>query len=377
MSEPIIEHPGEYRWETRLLALITGVLTVFGIASMSSATSLQEPGLSLAWRQLVGALAGAIIMLTVARIDYSIWRRAAWPLMGLTIALLVLSLLPFTKSITPVINQARRWVVIGPLSFQTSEMARFTLVIWAAMLAVKKGPEIRNLRRGVIPFLVIFGLVALLVLRQPNLSMATMLMLLGSVVLFTAGAKIGQFLFLGAAGGLVLLRKILDTGYRNERLLAFLNPESSLNDAGLQAYQSLVGIGSGGWLGVGFGEGQQKLNYLPYAYSDFLFSSIGEEWGFVGLAMVVSLFSLFCWVGFRIARTAPDPFGQLVAAGLTASVGLNAVMHMAVSLNLMPTTGLPLPFMSYGRSNIVVNLLSVGVILSVGRMRGRVPKARR
>ena len=142
-------------------------------------------------------------------------------------------------------------------------------------------------------------------------------------------------------------------------------------DAGFQIHQSLIGFGSGGVFGTGFGQGQQKLGYLPYAYSDFLFSTIGEEWGFVGVFAVVFLFGLFCWLGFRIARTAADPFGQYLAVGLTATIGLTAFMHMAVSLGLMPTTGLTLPFMSYGRSSQVISLLGTGILINIGRLRGR------
>jgi cell division protein FtsW len=149
-----------------------------------------------------------------------------------------------------------------------------------------------------------------------------------------------------------------------------MNPGDAVTDAGFQINQSLVGIGSGGLFGVGFGEGQQKLGYLPYAYSDFLFSTIGEEWGFIGIVTVVALFSLFCWLGFRIARTATDPFGQYLAVGLTATIGLTAFMHMAVSLGIMPTTGLTLPFMSYGRSSQVISLLGTGILINVGRLRG-------
>jgi len=265
--------------------------------------------------------------------------------------------------------------MMGPLSFQPSEAARFAIVLWAAALAAKKGAQVREFKKGVLPFLVVFGTVSLMVLGQPNLSMATMLALLGGVVLFTAGAKVGQFILLGLAAGLIVLRKVLDTGYRNERLLAFLNPEGTQGDAGYQVYQSLVGLGNGGFFGVGFGQGQQKLNYLPEGYSDFIFSAIGEEWGFLGTFLIALLFAVFCWLGFRIARTAREPFGQYLATGLTAGVGITAFMHMAVNLSLMPATGLPLPFMSHGRSSLIINLLAVGVILSVGRVRGKAARS--
>lgn len=374
MSAPAIQHPGELRWETRLLGVITVTLTVFGVASLYSAASLEDAGLGFALRQLSGALVGGILLLVASRVDYQRLRPLAWPILAVTLFFLLIPLLPFTHGVSPVQNGARRWVSLGPLNFQPSEAARFAIVLWAAALAAKKGAQIREFKQGVLPFLVVFGMVSLMVLRQPNLSMATLLALLGFVVLFSAGAKLGQFLLLALAGGLILLRKVMDTGYRSERLFAFLNPDASISDAGFQVHQSLVGLGSGGIVGVGFGQGQQKLNYLPYAYSDFLFSAIGEEWGFLGSTLIALLFAVFCWLGFRIARTARDPFGQFLAAGLTAGVGITAFMHMAVTLSLMPTTGLPLPFMSYGRSNLVINLVAVGVILSIGRMRGRPPR---
>ncbi len=371
MSTAAVQHPGERRWETRLLAVITVTLTVLGIASVYSAASLSENAQALALNQLSGALAGGLLLVIASRVDYAIWRPLAWPLLGVVLVALLVLLVPFTLPISLPRNGARRWIDLGILSFQPSEAARFAIVLWAAALAAKKGAQIREFKKGVLPFLLVFGLVSLMVLRQPNLSMATMLALLGGVVLFTAGAKLGQFILLGLGVGLIVLRKILDTGYRSERFLAFLNPESGLTDAGFQVRQSLVGLGSGGFFGVGFGQGQQKLNYLPFGYSDFIFSAIGEEWGFVGTFLIAVLFATFCWMGFRIARTARDPFGQFLATGLTAGIGITAFMHMAVNLGMMPATGLPLPFISHGRSSLLINLLAVGVILSVGRVRGR------
>jgi cell division protein FtsW len=206
-----------------------------------------------------------------------------------------------------------------------------------------------------VPFIVVLSIVSLLILLEPNLSMATLVALLGGLVLFTSGAKIGHFILLGGVGVILVFHQIRDAQYRLARLLTFLNPGDATTEAGFQIHQSLVGIGSGGVFGTGFGMGQQKLGYLPYAYSDFLFSTIGEEWGFAGVCLVVFLFTLFCWLGFRIAKTAADPFGQYLAVGLTATIGLTAFMHMAVSLGLMPTTGLTLPFMSYGRSSQVIS----------------------
>jgi len=375
-AELPIQHPGDVRWETRLLGVVTLVLLVFGIASTYGASSLvtvngKAAGMGFAWRQLTGAILGGILLLVLARIDYSRWRQWAWPLLGVTVVLLLVPLLPFTHAISPTINGARRWVDVGPINFQPSELARLAVVIWCAMLASKKGEQVREFKKGVLPFTVILGLVAALIGLEPNLSMATLVALLGGIVLFASGAKIGHFLILGAVSVILVFHRIADAQYRLARVHTFLNPGEGNLEGGFQLHQSLVGIGSGRLLGVGFGQGQQKLGYLPYAYSDFLFSTIGEEWGFLGVCLVVALFALFCWLGFRIAKTAADPFGQYLAAGLTATVGLTAFMHMAVSLGLMPTTGLTLPFMSYGRSSQVISLAGTGILLSVGRLRWR------
>jgi cell division protein FtsW len=363
------------RWETRLLGMVTAALLVFGIAATYGAASLvtlqgQNAGLGFALRQLSGAVVGGILLLLASRLDYYRWRQLAWPLLFVTILFLLIPLLPFTHSIAPTLNGARRWIDVGPVNFQPSEVARLVVVIWCAMLASKKGQQVRDFKKGVLPFLLILGLVAVLILLEPNLSMATLVALLGGLVLFTSGARIGHFGLLVGFGLLLVLHQIRDVQYRLARVVTFLNPGDATTDAGFQIHQSLVGIGSGQLLGVGFGEGQQKLGYLPYAYSDFLFSTIGEEWGFIGVFVVVSLFALFCWLGLRIARTATDPFGQYLAVGLTATIGLTAFMHMAVSLGLIPTTGLTLPFMSYGRSSQVISLLGTGILINVGRLRG-------
>ena len=376
MSERPVRHPGELRWETRLLAAVTAILVVFGIACTYGAASLvtlrgENAGMDFMARQIIGAIMGGILLLVASRQDYYRWRTWSWPLLLVTLVLLLIPVLPFTYSIAPVLNGARRWVDLGPVNFQPSELARFAIVVWCAMLASKKGVQIREFKKGVLPFIVVLGLVSLLILLEPNLSMATLVAILGGLVLFTAGAQIGHFIILGAITVLLVFHQIRDAEYRLSRLVTFLNPVEASNDAGFQIYQSLVGFGSGGIFGTGFGQGQQKLGYLPYAYSDFLFSTIGEEWGFIGVFVIVSLFALFCWLGFRIARTASDPFGQYLAVGLTAAIGLTAFMHMAVSLGLMPTTGLTLPFMSYGRSSQLVSLVATGVLINIGRQRGK------
>jgi cell division protein FtsW len=355
--------------------MVTAMLVVFGIAATYGAASQvtlegQNVGIGFALRQLSGAFVGGLLLLLASRLDYYRWRQLAWPLLFVTIGFLLVPLLPFTRAMAPSVNGARRWVDVGPFNFQPSELARVVVVIWCAMLASKKGEQVREFKKGVLPFVLILGIVALLILLEPNLSMATVVALLGGLVLFTSGAKIGHFALFAGMAMILVLHQIRDVQYRLARLLTFLSPGDATTQAGFQIHQSLVGIGSGQIFGVGFGEGQQKLGYLPYAYSDFLFSTIGEEWGFIGILVVVFLFSLFCWLGFRIARTATDPFGQYLAVGLTAAIGLTAFMHMAVSLGLIPTTGLTLPFMSYGRSSQVISLLATGILINVGRLRG-------
>jgi cell division protein FtsW len=371
-----MRHPGELRWETRLLALVTLVLLAIGLVSIYGAASLitkngENVGAALAFRQLTGALIGGVLLVVLSRLDYWRWRDWAWPALGITLALLIIPLLPFTRSISPTLNGARRWIDTGPFNFQPSEIARIVVVIWCAMLASKKGAQVREFQKGVLPFIVVLGLVSLLIMLEPNLSMATLVAMLGGVVLFTAGAKIGHFMLLGIAAVLLVFHQIRDAQYRLARLLTFLNPGEGNLEGGFQIHQSLLGVGSGQLLGVGFGAGQQKLGYLPYAYSDFLFSTIGEEWGFIGVCVVVALYGTFVWLGFRIARETADPFGQYLAVGLTATVGLTAFVHMAVTLGLMPTTGLTLPFMSYGRSSQVMSLAGTGILINIGRLRWR------
>jgi len=371
VTEPI-RLPGELRWETRLLAVVTATLVAFGIATVYGASSLVRIGQGIAGGayaldQFIGALVGGLLMLIVSRIDYRRLRPLAWPMMIASIVLLLVIILPFTHAIAPRLNGARRWIRIAGFQLQVSELARLAVIVWAAMLATKKGEQVREFKKGVMPFLLILGLTALLILLEPNMSMAVLVALLGGIVLFTAGAKIGHFLILGSVAVVAGLQLIHLAGYRSARFETFLNG----SDVTSQIHQSLVGIGSGRLLGVGFGQGLQKFGYVAYVYSDFIFSSIGEEWGFLGVVLIVLLYGIFCWLGFRIAKTAEDPFGQYLATGLTAAVGVNAVMHMAVTLNLMPTTGLILPFISHGRSSLVISLIGVGILISIGRMRGK------
>ena len=366
----------ERRWETRLIAVVAmalcmiGVIAVYGASSLLRARGGGVVGSSFALNQVVGFLVGGVLATIAARLDYHLWERYAWPLLGIVAFLLVIPLLPFTRSISPVLNGARRWVFLGPLGVQPGELAKLAVVAWTAMLAAKKGEQMRSLRWGVLPVLVVVLPIVGLIFLEPNLSMALLVTLLAGVVMFSAGARIGHFLLLGVVAAPLAFGAVATAQYRLARVLTFLNPGSAPSEANWQVHQSLVGIGAGQMFGVGIGQGQQKLGYLPYAYGDFIFSTLGEEWGFIGVVGLVVGFGIFVWLGFRIARSARDPFGQLLAAGLTAVIGISAVLHIGVNLAVLPATGITLPFVSYGRSSLLVSLIATGVLVSIGQRRG-------
>jgi len=360
-------------WESRLLILIAAVLVVFGLASIYAASSTlvergRVVGTALVLDQVVGALVGALLLLVAARIDLERVRRFAWPFTIAVALMLLVLVLPFTTAIAPRINGSRRWLQVG-VSVQVSELAKLAVVLWAAMLCAKKGTEVRRLRRGLLPILTVVGPLALLLLAQPDLSTAVEIVLLAMVVLFAAGARIGHFILLLAVAMPVLWQRIEDVQYQLLRMSAFLDPGADRLGATYQVDQSLIGLGAGKFFGVGFGQGQQKLGFLPYPYSDFIFSTIGEEWGFVGVVFLTALYALFVFVALRLARAAGDPFRQYLAVGLAVLIGVDAFTHMGVGLGILPTTGLVLPFVSYGRSSLVVVLISTGLLINVGSRR--------
>jgi cell division protein FtsW len=363
-------------WHRRLLVTVAAVLSIFGVAAVYGASSIVavdagDPAGAYAMRQLLGVAVGGLGLAIAARIDYHVWRRLAWPLILVVFVVLLVPYIPGLRFLTPELNGARRWLQVGPIRVQPSEFAKFGVIAWCAMLAAKKGEGIRHFKRGVLPFLAVVGPICLLILFQPNLSTATLVALLAGAVMFTAGAKIGHFLLLLLAAIPIAFRELTQVQYRLARVSAFFSAGPDATQTRWQIEQSLIGMGAGGVIGVGFGQGLQKLGYLPLAYSDFIFSTIGEEWGFVGVTLVITLYAVYIWMGVLIARRAPDPFGMYLATGITAMVGITAVLHMAVSLALVPTTGLPLPFVSYGRSSLLVVLMATGVLINVGRQGAR------
>ncbi|HEX3160084.1 MAG TPA: putative peptidoglycan glycosyltransferase FtsW [Gemmatimonadaceae bacterium] len=375
---PTVPHVRE-RWrmglEARALVVLTATLLAFGLASLYSASAIvaMQEGRGSAYyllRQISGVLAGAVGFAVLAKVDAERWQRWAWPLMLLSLGLMLLTVLPFTESIAPRINGSRRFLIGS--SLQPSELAKLAVIVWTAMLVVKKGEQMRRLTKGLFPFLVVIGLLALLAVLEPDLSAAMLFLLVMSVILFSGGVRIGHFVALGVMGIPVLWHEVERLQYTLLRMTSFFDPGKAPQEVSYQLTQSLIAVGSGGWLGVGFGEGRQQYGFLPLAFNDFVGSNIGEEWGFVGLVVVVLAYALYAWLGFRIAQHARSPFLRLVAVGLTFTMIVTAYLHIGVVIGLLPTTGLTLPFISYGRSNLVLSLAMTGLLANIGSTRERV-----
>ncbi|MSR36628.1 MAG: cell division protein FtsW [Gemmatimonadetes bacterium] len=358
-------------WEAAALTVTTLLLVSFGLVTLYSASGFLAQRQSLPdWyyvvRQAAGAGAGLMILWAASRTPYRFWQLCAWPLLMVVIIALVVVILPGTRAISPEINGARRWITAGPLTFQPSEIAKIAVVVWTAALAVKKQGEFASLTRGLAPFLIGWGLLLVPILLEPNLSTTCVVAALGGLVVFAAGGRIAHFGFLGLLA-LPLLRAQLGVGFRAQRMMSFFDQAADPTGAGFQVRQSLIAIGSGGLTGVGFGEGRQKFGFLPEAHNDFIFAMVGEEWGLLGVVFLVVLYTILVLLGLRVSRRAPDEFGQLLAIGLTGVIGVQALLHMAVGLALVPPTGLALPLVSYGRSNQIVTLAALGMLIAVAR----------
>jgi len=367
------------RWtmgvEARVLVILTGVLLAFGVATVYSASAIVEmqAGQGHAYllvRQLTGMAIGAVLFAIAAKLDAELWERWAWPLMALSLVLLVVVILPFTAAIAPRVHGSRRYLFGA--SLQPSELAKLAVVLWTSMLVVKKGPAMRGLTKGLLPFLVVIGALDILVMLEPDLSTAMMFTLLMGIILFAGGVRIGHFVALGVMLIPLLYVKIERLNYVLLRMTAFFDPGGAPPEVSYQLRQSLIAVGSGQIFGVGFGRGRQQYGFLPFGYDDFIAGHIGEEWGFVGLALLVVAFAIYAAVGFRIARKARTPFLQLVAVGLTVTTVVTAYLHIGVATGLLPTTGLTLPFISYGRSNLILSLLMTGILVNIGSRRERV-----
>jgi cell division protein FtsW len=380
-KEPAVKAPAHVRerWrmgtEARALVLVVGVLISFGLATLYSASAIvamQEGKGSMFYmlRQLTGVGAGVVAFAVFAKLDAERFNRWAWPIMAGSLLLMLVCVLPFTEPIAPRIHGSRRFLFGA--SLQPSELAKLAVIVWVSMLVVKKGPQLRRLTKGLLPFLVVVGALAVLAALEPDLSIAMMFFLVMGIILFTGGVRVGHFVALGIMGIPLLWHEAERLQYVVLRMASFLDPGAAPTQVNYQLKQSLVAVGSGGFFGKGFGEGMQQYGFLPFPYSDFIASNIGEEWGFVGLVFLVAAFALYGWLGFRIAEKARSPFLRLVAVGLTATTVITAYLHIGVVIGLLPTTGLTLPFISYGRSNLVLTLLMTGILVNIGSAKERV-----
>ena len=369
------------RWamsvEARALVVLTAALTVFGLAFLYSASAIvamqsDQASWFFVSRQALGVGVGAVAFAVAAKVDAEKLQRWAWPLMFLTIALMLITVLPFTTSIAPVRGGSRRFILGA--SLQPSELGKLAVVVWTAMMVVKKGDKMRRLTKGLLPILLIIGVLDLIAILQPDLSVALMYTLTMGIILFTAGARIGHFVVLGIIATPLLWGQIQRLQYALVRVTTFLGAENE--NINHQLVQSLIAVGSGGFWGEGFGQGRQQFGWVPLGYNDFIASTVGEEWGFLGMVLLVGLFAGYAWLGMRIARQARTPFLQLVAVGLTVTMVITAFVHIGVVIGLLPTTGLTLPFVSYGRSNLLLSFVMTGILVNIGSRRERVPGTR-
>jgi len=341
-----------------------GVVMVYSASSIVAADRYGDAAYFLK-RQLIWVGLGGTAMLLTQRIHYAAFRRFTPFILLCAVAALALVLLP---GIGRVAGGARRWLTFGgPFSFQPAEAAKLAMALYLANFLANRGPQLRDFRRGVVPPLLITGIVFGLILAQPDLGSAMIIGLVTFVMLFVAGARIVHLIGMVSAGIPGLLVVILGEDYRRQRLLAFLDPWADPQGAGFHIIQSLLALGSGGILGVGLGHSRQKFFYLPERHTDFIFSILGEELGLLGTGAVIALFAVFAYRGFRVARRAPDQFGSLLASGITTMVVIQAVLNIGVTTGVLPITGVPLPFLSFGGSSLLFTMIAWGMLLNISQ----------
>ncbi len=347
-----------------LLLLTFGLIMLFS-ASYAYAYYNDNDSFYYIKRQLVFAIAGIVAMIVASHFDYRFWQKLALPVMGVAVVLLIIVLF------LPKIAGVHRWIAIGNIiTFQPSEIAKFAIVVMFAKMVTGYGEKMKTLRYGIVPFLIVLGIIAGLMMMEPHLSGTVLIATIGVVMMFVGGVDLKWFaLGVGVlAAGIVVVVMIPGViQYAQARLEYWLDPFSDPQGLGFQTIQSLLAIGSGGVMGLGLGNSRQKYLYVPEPQNDFVFSIVCEELGLVGAAIIVILFALLVWRGYVIAIRAQDKFGTMLAVGLTTQVGLQALLNIAVVTNTIPNTGISLPFFSYGGTALMMLLAQMGVILSVSR----------
>ncbi len=351
------------------LAFLVAVFNLLGLVMVMSASSvvaLDEYGSSWYYvtRQAMWASIGAGTMILVSRVDYHRWRRLATPLLLGSLITLGLVLVP---GVGVGANGATRWIGVGALTFQPAELAKLTVLLWIADLLARRAAYMHNTRATLRPVIVVLMVAATLLMLQPNLGTTIILTAIALTLCFVAGAPLGRLAGWGLGGVVAAIALAIAAPYRRARVFGFLDPWADPTNTGYQNIQSLVGLASGGIAGTGLGASRAKWGFLPYAHTDFIFAIIGEELGLVGAVVVVGLFALLGIIGVRIALHAPDRYGLLVAMGVTAWFLVQAFVNIGAVIGILPITGVPLPFVSYGGSSLVFTMAAAGLLLSVAR----------
>jgi len=359
------------------LAAILVLLNLVGLVmvlSASSVYSLEEHGSSWAifLRQAFSAGIGLVLLLIAQRVDYRSWRKVSGIGLAVALGLLLFVLIP---GVGAGANGATRWIAVGPISIQPSEVAKLALLVYAAMFIARNIHEVQRSLRSVVPLLGFTGVIVVLIMLQPNLGTTLITVGIVAVMLFTAGAPWRPLAIVGALLTVAAVVAAWAAPYRRARVLAFLDPWADPAGTGYQTLQASSAIAEGGWTGVGIGASRAKWGFLPFAHTDFIFAIIAEEFGIIGAAVVVALYGGLVVVGARVARRVPDNFGMLLATGVTAWFGLQALVNMGAVVGLLPITGVPLPFVSAGGSALFANMAAAGVLLGVARHAGRVGAA--
>jgi len=351
------------------LFTVTVVLVCIGVVMIYSASSIYaweryKDSFYFFKRHLVFLAIGILLTFLVMLIDYRELQRYSKPLLLFSFLLLVLVLIP---GVGREVSGARRWFRFKILSFQPSELANLAVIIYVSDFISRKGDRIKELIRGFLPPIGILGITTILILMQPDLGTAMAIGIVVFVMLFVAGVRASYLLSLFLARIPMLYLLIFRVPYRRARILAFLNPWLDPKGSGFQIIQSQIALGSGGIFGVGLGHSKQKLFYLPAAHTDFIFSIIGEELGLLGTLGIIILFMIFIQQGLKIIKNAQDKFGYFLSLGLVLMITLKAAINIGVSCGILPTKGLPLPFISYGGSSFVFDLVSVGILINIAR----------
>jgi len=349
-----------------LLAVCLTCLGVVMVFSSSSIMAVREYSDSLHFLKRQGgyAVVGFAMMALLMRIDLDLLRKAAWPVLGFCALLLVAVLIP---GVGKKVGGAARWIKIGGFAFQPAEFVKLGLVLFMAHSLSRKQDKLKSFRLGFLPYMLILAVLLALLLAQPDLGSALTLGVVAVSMLLVAGTRLKYLAGIGLIAMPFLYFMVMNVDYRRRRILAFLNPWEDPSDTGFQIIQSWIAFGSGGPFGQGLGESKQKLFYLPEAHTDFIFSVIGEELGFIGVFVIAAMFMLLIIRGFRTSLNAPDEFSCFLAFGITLLIGMQAFVNMAVVMGMVPTKGLALPFLSYGGTSLVTTLAAIGILLNVSR----------